>query len=544
MKESNDLVYKILNENYDLTEDEKKQLNLSIFCLIKEKLIKKDIPNKKIYYDLEGKKSLENILEIGNTIKDQLVNDGKSLDQTVSVELLNDYIYHDDKEALKKAIYYTHRLRDWIIHKDSYIEGNKLIIKPFQSDINPDPNYTIELDLNTINKMCNKSNYGLNIEVQNKYSPHRMIGSSGTDSLYMIRKKGRVLIVSKETGFATIVDNHDDYDKAISLMKRLSASYNNDGKLPSHSIIFDFSQQLEGKLDGNIIYEAIAQYELLKRKGNKKPVIFKFTKELTKNEKLLRTMLEKLDIDKDQIKENNYYIAAIYNYALNVYAEKDKNKPNPRYFDLKQFKISKIDNSQYKESNEAINNRINNFKRVVNKQTNNLKYISNLSKQREITLELFYNLLELYSKIDAHLTLQKDLIATSIRNSIDHGNISIDPETKDMILYDSEDNTKEINDDNCKIKIETNIEDLYSHLEEYSNEPIKDYSFADVIEELDYIIHNKKAITSLKNNTNIVINLLLERKENLEDITLKEVCEEVKNNLRKELASNIKKSIK
>ena len=79
MKESNDLVYKILNENYDLTEDEKKQLNLSIFCLIKEKLIKKDIPNKKIYYDLEGKKSLENILEIGNTIKDQLVNDGKSL---------------------------------------------------------------------------------------------------------------------------------------------------------------------------------------------------------------------------------------------------------------------------------------------------------------------------------------------------------------------------------------------------------------------------------------------------------------------------------
>ena len=543
MKESSELVFKLLDKNYLLTEEEKKQLNLSLFCLLKEKIIKKDILNKKVYYDLYGKQYLENILEIGNLIKEQLIEDEKSLSQTVEVELLNSNIYKGNIEELKKAIYYTHRLRDWIVHKDSYIVENKLIIKPFASDINPDPNYTIELNLDIISRMCDKKALELILTGQYNHLSHKMHGYDDSDELFVLRKRNARFIVSKTNGFATILDDHD-YRKAFSLMSRLNARYNGNGTLPSRAILIDYSNESDGKLDIDIFSKAVIDYNNLKQKGNKKPVIFKLSKDFTKDEKLIRTVLEELSTDKEQIDRDNYFIAAIYNYALNVYAEKDKNKPNPRYFNLKSFKVSKIQNIQYKESNEAIINKIKNFNNLVTKQTNNIKQITNETKKKKITLELFNSLIDLYSNIEKHLTLQKDIISTSIRNSIDHGNININPSTKDIVLYDSEDNTKNINDNNCKTKIETNIEDLYNHLEEYHSGIIRNYSISDVLKDLDYVIHNSKTIKSLTNNTNIVINLLLERKVNLEETSLKEVHEELKNNLRKEIASSIKKSIK
>ena len=91
MTKPEELIYKLFDADYSLTDEDKYLLNISLFILVKEQIIKKDIPNKKIYFDCKNKEFIPLILEIGNKIKDILVNDNMPLDQTVSVELLNDY---------------------------------------------------------------------------------------------------------------------------------------------------------------------------------------------------------------------------------------------------------------------------------------------------------------------------------------------------------------------------------------------------------------------------------------------------------------------
>ena len=153
MDEIEELMYKVIDEDYDLTERDKNYLTISSFVLAKEKIIKKDIPKKKVYFDCNKQGYIPLIIELGNIIKNQIIRDGKSLDQTVSVELTNEHLYKEDKEELKKAVYYVHRLRDWLVHKDCKLEGNKVLIKPFASDINhTDKEYTIEVAISDIEK--------------------------------------------------------------------------------------------------------------------------------------------------------------------------------------------------------------------------------------------------------------------------------------------------------------------------------------------------------------------------------------------------------
>ena len=73
MDEIEELMYKVIDEDYDLTERDKNYLTISSFVLAKEKIIKKDIPKKKVYFDCNKQEYIPLIIELGNIIKNQIV---------------------------------------------------------------------------------------------------------------------------------------------------------------------------------------------------------------------------------------------------------------------------------------------------------------------------------------------------------------------------------------------------------------------------------------------------------------------------------------
>ena len=220
-----ELLYKVIDDDYDLTDTDKNYLTISSFVLAKEKIIKKDIPNDRIYLDCANKNYISLIIELGNLIKNQLIEDGRSLDQTVSVELSNGYLYKGDKEELKKAIYYVHRLRDWLVHKDYKLEGNRLIIKPFSSDrYHPDKEYTIEIKISDIEKICKRSSIDFIFNL-NHY-PHKNHSLKGFNNVNIISKGQMRFLVRKDVGLVIPLTYQDDYTSTVTKLNNISEKNN------------------------------------------------------------------------------------------------------------------------------------------------------------------------------------------------------------------------------------------------------------------------------------------------------------------------------
>ncbi|MBQ6324222.1 MAG: hypothetical protein IJI22_05280 [Bacilli bacterium] len=539
MTKPEELIYKLFDADYSLTEEDKNLLTISLFILIKEQIIKKDIPNKIVYFDCKNKEFIPLILEIGNKIKDILVNDKMPLDQTVSVELLNDYEYKTDREGLKKAIYYVHRLRDWLVHKDYELVGDKLFIMPFASD-KGDHDYKIELDISDIEKLCNKKNTEFTLDLMNLRS-FRLCRQPS--KLFVVNGSSNRFIINPETGFVIIVDSrsfhngHFNFAKIESDAKRILA-----GEKPEKKglDVVDVSTLADGefKLEE---YVGVRSYIKKQKVNAGKITVFKFGKVFSDEEATLRSILKKLEINKDGVNKNNYYLAAIYNYATNVYAENDKKHPSFRSFDISGFNIDKIDNQQFSDQNTSILNTIKSFNKLYIMRKNDIISAGSEKVQRKVSEKLLESLLELFQRIDKYLEFQKTMIFSSVRNSIDHGNINIDTSTGMINLYDTDDNTREINDNNCEIKITTDINTLHLHIDEYNEQKDKFVSINSMLEDVERLTSDKKTIGDFKQAIIDVIYLLIDEEIDLNKLSIDDGYLELKNKLVQSLVDDVRR---
>ena len=200
-------------------------------------------------------------------------------------------------------------------------------------------------------------------------------------------------------------------------MKRIIDKKN----IPSRYKLIDMSDYSNGKLDYDSFHDILNIYKMMLRKGIQKDVAFIMAKTYSDGEKLLRGILKDLQLSEKTIERNNYYIAALYNYAVNVYAEKDKERPDPKHFDLNSFQIEKIDNPEYHNMNNKLIKKVDKFNNYVESQKNNLNNGLPSFEQSRIILSMFNNLVDLYMDvIEKYLKRQKEIITSSIRNSIDH----------------------------------------------------------------------------------------------------------------------------
>ena len=539
MDKAEELIYKLVDDNYSLTEEDKNLLNISLFILVKEQVIKKDIPNKKVYFDCKNKEYIPLILEIGNKIRDIIVADGMSLDQTVSVELLNDYEYKENREELKKAIYYVHRLRDWLVHKDYELVNNKLFIKPFAYD-KGDNNYTIELDIADIEKLCNKKAIDFSIDLKNftqgtyhmRHPQNEYIIMRGLDSRF---------IINPNTGFVTLVDRNTFHNKFNYTKFERDATKVLEGKSKKKMKVFDMSDTTNGEFrveDYYLLKGFVKQYV----KYNKnEPIVFKFSKIYTEDEATFRSILKQLNIEEDQLNRSNYYLAALYGYATNVYAESDKDHPNPKYFNIRNFKIEKIDNQQFSDQNNSILKSMKEFNDLYSYQKANIESANNLSVQRNINERLLENLLIEFKEIDKYLELQKSIIIDSIRNATDHGNINIDSVTESISLYDTSNNTMNVDDKNCKIKISSDIDTLHRHIDEYKGRENKEYSVNEMLEDVIYFTGDNKVVNKFKQSIIGFVFLLTGKEIDLNKLAITDNYLELKNLLLQNFTEDVKK---
>lgn len=538
-----ELLYKVIDDDYDLTDTDKNYLTISSFVLAKEKIIKKDIPNDRIYFDCANKTYISLIIELGNLIKNQLIEDGRSLDQTVSVELSNGYLYKGDKEELKKAIYYVHRLRDWLVHKDYKLEGNRLIIKPFSSDrYHPDKEYTIEIKISDIEKICKRSSIDFIFNL-NHY-PHKNHSLKGFNNVNIISKGQMRFLVRKDVGLVIPLTYQDDYTSTVTKLNNISERIIDKKNIPSRYKLIDMSDYSNGKLDYDSFHDILSIYKMMLRKGIQKDVAFIMAKTYSDGEKLLRGILKDLQLSEKTIERNNYYIAALYNYAVIVYAEKDKEKPDPKHFDLNSFQIEKIDNPEYHNMNNKIIKNVDKFNNYVESQKNNLNNGLPSFEHSRIILSMFNSLVDLYMDvIEKYLKRQKEIITSSIRNSIDHGNLLIDPISSELVFYDLEDNTKEANNNNSKIKICSNVDAFHSHIDEYRNGSSEEYTLGRMISDLKQLTDDSSEISRFEESIKTVLELALEREIDLDSLTILDASKEVKNRLI-EKTTNIIRTVK
>ena len=538
-----ELLYKVIDDDYDLTDTDKNYLIISSFVLAKEKIIKKDIPNDRIYFDCANKAYISLIIELGNLIKNQLIEDGRSLDQTVSVELSNGYLYKGDKEELKKAIYYVHRLRDWLVHKDYKLEGNRLIIKPFSSDrYHPDKEYTIEIKISDIEKICKRSSIDFIFNL-NHY-PHKNHSLKGFNNVNIISKGQMRFLVRKDVGLVIPLTYQDDYTSTVTKLNNISERIIDKKSIPSRYKLIDMSDYSNGKLDYDSFHDILSIYKMMLRKGIQKDVAFIMAKTYSDGEKLLRGILKDLQLSEKTIERNNYYIAALYNYAVNVYAEKDKERPDPKYFDLNSFQIERIDNPEYHNMNNKLIKKVDSFNNYVESQKNNLNNGLPSLEHSRIILSMFSNLVNLYMDvIEKYLKRQKEIITSSIRNSIDHGNLLIDPISSELVFYDLEDNTKEANNNNSKIKICSNLDSFHSHIDEYRNGSREEYTLGRMISDLKQLTDDSSEISRFEESIKTVLELALEREIDLDTLTILDASKEVKNKLI-EKTTNIIRTVK
>jgi len=539
MTKPEELIYKLFDADYSLTEEDKNLLTISLFILVKEQIIKKDIPNKKVYFDCKNKEFIPLILEIGNKIKDILVNDKMPLDQTVSVVLLNDYEYKTDREGLKKAVYYVHRLRDWLVHKDYELVGDKLFIMPFALD-KGDQDYKLELDVADIEKLCNKKNTEFTLNLMNLRSVRLCRQSS---KLFVVNGSSNRFIINPETGFVIIVDSrsfHDDhlnFEKIERDARRILAG---DKPTKKGLDVIDVSTLADGefKLEE---YVGVRSYIKKQKVNAGKITVFKFGKVFSDEEATLRSILKKLEINKNGVNKNNYYLAAIYNYATNVYAENDKKHPSFRSFDISGFNIDKIDNQQFSDQNTSILNTIKSFNKLYIMRKNDIISAGSEKVQRKVSEKLLESLLELFQRIDKYLEFQKTMIFSSVINSIDHGNINIDTSTGMINLYDTDDNTREINDNNCEIKITTDINTLHLHIDEYNEQKDKFVSINSMLEDVERLTSDKKTIGDFKQAIIDVIYLLIDEEIDLNKLSIDDGYLELKNKLVQSLVDDVRR---
>ena len=538
MTKPEELIYKLFDADYSLTDEDKYLLNISLFILVKEQIIKKDIPNKKIYFDCKNKEFIPLILEIGNKIKDILVNDKMPLDQTVSVELLNDYEYKTDREGLKKAIYYVHRLRDWLVHKDYELVGDKLFIMPFASD-KGDQDYKIELDVADIEKLCNKKNTEFTLDLMNLRSVRLCRQPS---KLFVVNGSSNRFIINPETGFVIIVDSrsfhngHLNFEKIERDAKRILA-----GEKPAKKglDVIDVSTLADGefKLEE---YVGVRSYVKKQKVNNGKITVIKFGKVYSDEEATLRSILKKLDINKNGVDQNNYYLAAIYNYATNVYADNDKKHPKFRSFDISGFSIDKINNQQFSDQNSSILNAIKSFNKLYLMRKSDIISANSMEVQRKVSEKLLESLLDLFQKIDKYLEFQKTMVFSSVRNSIDHGNIKVDVETGNINLYDTDDNTVIVDDNNCKIKLSTTVDALHYHIDEYSSYKDEFLSVNDMLDDVIRFTGDISSIQTFKQTIVDVIYLLVGREIDLDRLSMDDDYMELRNMLVQSLVSDIR----
>ena len=539
MTKVEELIYKLFDDDYSLTDEDKNLLTISLFILVKEQIIKKDIPNKIVYFDCKNKEFIPLILEIGNKIKDILVNDKMPLDQTVSVELLNDYEYKTDREGLKKAIYYVHRLRDWLVHKDYELVGDKLFIMPFASD-KGDHDYKIELDIADIEKLCNKKNTEFTLDLMNLRSVRLCRQPS---KLFVVNGSSNRFIINPETGFVIIVDSRSFHNGNLNFEKiERDAGRILAGEKPEKKglDVIDVSTLADGefKLEE---YVGVRSYIKKQKVNNGKITVFKFGKVFSDEEATLRSILKKLDINKNGINQNNYYLAAIYNYATNVYADNDKKHPKFRSFDISGFSIDKIDNQQFSDQNSSILNAINCFNKLYLMRKSDIISANSMEVQRKVSEKLLESLLDLFQKIDKYLEFQKTMIFSSVRNSIDHGNIKVDLETGNINLYDTDDNTVIVDDNNCKIKLTTTVDALHYHIDEYSSYKDEFLSVNDMLDDVIRLTGDISTIQTFKQIIVEVIYLLVGREIDLDKLSIDDGYMELKNILIQSLVGNIKK---
>ena len=71
-----------------------------------------------------------------------------------------------------------------------------------------------------------------------------------------------------------------------------------------------------------------------------------------------------------------------------MYAENDKDHPNPKYFNIRNFKIEKIDNQQFSDQNNSILKSMKEFTDLYSYQKANIESVNNLSVQRNINERL------------------------------------------------------------------------------------------------------------------------------------------------------------
>lgn len=535
-----ELMYKIVDEDYNLTEEDKRYLTISSFILAKERIIKKDINNDMIFFDCRKKDYIPLIIELGNIIKDQLIRDNRSLDQTVSVELVHKYNYKKNQEELKKAIYYVHRLRDWLVHKDYQLIGDKLIIRPFASDrFHPDKEYTIELNIKDIEKICKRSSIDFIFDLDNY--PHMNHLLKGYNDINEITKGNMKFLIKKDSGVVMNLLHHDEYKSTINKLYSISDKIISNKKIPSRYELIDMSTYSNNKLDYDSFQEIVNICKQARKHGFKNDLVFIIGKTYSDGETLLRGILKDLNISEKAIERNNYFIAALYNYAVNAYAERDKSRPNPKFFDLKGFEIEKIENHQYDEKNKSIIKTIKGFNDNVERQIERLNNVSDSYVIRNIILRLFNTFCNLYTdEIEGYLELQKGIITTGIRNSIDHGNILIDPISSELVLYDLEDNTKELNDNNSKIKICSSVDTFHKHIDEYRNGTKTEYTLGRMISDLKQLTNNSKEIIRFEDSIKKVLQLSLEREIDLDSLTLLDASKEVKDRLIEKTANVIR----
>ncbi len=528
IKLSRELVENLLNGNKQkLGKEYFFMFSISKFVLLKERILKKDSANNILYFNnVKDAKYIPAILSFADEIK----KNGNYQINNISIRLEKT---DGDFQKLAEALWLFNKVRDSLVHGQYTIdlENDSILIN---NDHSNDRNDAYKLVCSISIKLLNSISFY--IEEINKKIDEKELSRAYREYLEKIK-------TSYDIDTKKMFDNNEYYNNTYNINNEFITNVKNFGEKTKQNGDFTSTDEIDNNNIKRLLNDLTVEelYKLVKSLLEYKPTSERQKEQINQIIKKFRSLVEqRIKLEEQKIftaksselmseisgilgikvgTENADAIIALYMYMNLVFSKSSEIdysyiylrnliiKVNPYRYEDKDLDNLSLSGNERQKISGIINFEKNymNIKNHINKlcaefsekmDTRIEAYYSNPSENFRYSLMHIYA--EFYTSIMNSIGNRNQLIITSIRNSVEHGNYYVN-KNGSLILYDQTDHS-----DNKSIKILCSAlpQQLFDITKTIELDDSKDkYIMDDFFKELETIV-DKTILNNIINTMN------------------------------------------
>ncbi len=405
--------------------------SVSKFLLLKEVLVKKDSENNILYFDnIKNKKYESAIIEFAKEIK----KTAEYKKNNIQIKLTNE---SERNEELIEALWIFNKVRDSFAHKKYSIdfENGKVVIDNVSTEENNEYKLKCSIPinlLNTITYFVEETNiYDISEKDYENYLKN-IYNYYNIDEKRIEKSYIKKFIINKNIGYSKQLIKRTT-NKYISIPKEnINDEINSYFNLYDNQKLYTIAKMLLNYRPKNEKEKALINNTLKEIKILMSQKIISKVHQITeiKVAKLMKEISTMLNID-----ENLELVASLYNYMTLTFS--DKKEIDYEHLNLNSLTIQF--DPLYKGN--GIVNQYNNFQNCIKKACND--FINDMESKVDtyknhpneyFRHSIMYHFTTFYNTILNYQGKRNEIIITSIRNSIEHGNLYAI--SGNILLYD------------------------------------------------------------------------------------------------------------